>query len=276
MGRIIIRLIFVLLMIAIIALYVVDIVYNQVSPTKNLFRTISIFCICIVGLLKTRGSGRRSLDFYDTQYSEILKDAFVTQPFYRRKLLCAVRLYNENNIRKAIKYITDLKPLCQTGADHYAVNLFTALCFTDVGQYEPAERVYQQLINMSLQDSRIYSNMGQVQMKAGHAQKALQSYEHALEYDRNNAFAYNNIAQAHFQLYEFDKAIPFAEKALEINPKMHQAAALLAVIYSLENNQAKADKYFHIYVCAGKNPEKLRDTIKFYKANQSELEPEEQ
>ena len=274
MGKILLRIILVLLIMAIIAFYVYDLAWNHTPPTKNLFRTVSVVCICLAGLLRTRGPGRKSLKFYDLQFQEVLRDAFTTQPFWRNKLLCAVRLYNENKLNKAMKYLTELKPLCQTGADHYAINLFAALCLTDMGLYDQAERVYRQLINMGLEDSRMYSNMGHVQMQADHVAKALQSDERALEYDSSNAFAYNNIAQAHFQMFEFAEAVPFALKALEINPKMQQPATLLAIIYALENKQADAEKYFHIAVCSGKNPQELQEAIEYFRTNKPQTEPE--
>lgn len=275
MSKIILRIILVLLMLAIIALYVYDLAWNHTPPTKHLFRTMSIVFLCLAGLVRMKGPGRYSLKFYDAQFNEILRDAFTAQPFWRNKLLCAVRLYNENKLKKAIKYLSELKPLCQTGADHYAVNLFTALGLTDMHLYDQAEHVYRQLINMNLEDSRVYSNMGQVQMRTGNVEKALQSYERALEYDSGNAFAYNNIAQAHFQMYKFSEAIPFALKALEINPKMHQSASLLTVIYALEDNKTESDKYFHIAVCSGVNPQELQQTIEFFRINKPQNEPEE-
>ena len=272
MKKTILRIIFILLIIAIVSFYIYDLAVNHTEPTKHLFRTISIVCICCAGLLRTRGQGRKSLSFYDRKYDEILRNAFVAQPFWRKKLLCAVRLYDENKLTKSVKYLTELKPLCQTGEDHYAVNLFTALNFTDMQLYEHAERVYRQLINMNLENSRIYSNMGHVQMQSGDFNKALRSYERALEYDAGNAFAYNNIAQAHFQMHEFAEAIPFAMKALELNPKMHQASALLSIVYTLEGDQENSEKYFHIAICSGRDPKELQEAIDFYRSTKHTMD----
>lgn len=262
----IIRMLLFAIIIVMLVLYGYEIIVQHEPMTKHLFRTLSIICLCIASLIRTRGPGRKSLDYYDSQYSDILRDAFVQQPFWRNKLLCAVRLYNESNYDKALKYLADMKKRSQTGSDHYAVNLFAALCFTDIQLYDHAERLYRQLIEMGLEDSRTFSNMGHVQLKAGNQEKALQSYQRALEYDKNNAFAYNNIAQTYFQMREFTEAKEFAMKALEINPKMHQPATLLATISALEADNENYEKYSHIAVCNGMNPQKLRDTIAYFQS----------
>ena len=273
MKRNLIRILLVLVIIAIVGLYFYDLFVNHTEPTSNLFRTLSVVCICIAGLIRSfSDKSRRSLDFYDKQYPDILKDAFTSQPFWRNKLLCAVRLYNENNYDKALKYLLDLKHRCNSAQDHYAVNLFAALCFTDMKLYEHAQTIYQQLINMDIANSRIFSNLGNVQMKSGEHLKALQNYQHALYYDRDNAYAHNNIAQAHFQMHEFQEAIPYALKALEINPKLHQASALLAIIYTLLGDRENSEKYFHIAISSGRDPKDLKEAIEYYRTAQHTMD----
>ena len=274
MKKNLIRLFWILMILAVLSLYVYDVRVGSASPTQHLFRTLSIVFLCLAGLVRTGENRRQSLEFYDAQYPEILKDAFTSQPFWRKKLLCAVRLYNEGNYDKALKYLTDMKQRSQTPQDHYAVNLFAALCFTELGLYDHAERVYLQLVNADLATSRVYSNLGHVQMEKGEYQRALRNYQEALEYDRDNAYAYNNIAQAHFQMHEFDEAIPHALKALELKPKMHQASSLLAVIYTLKEDKENSEKYFHIAISSGRDPKELKEYIEYFRSAQHTLDKE--
>ena len=187
-------------------------------------------------------------------------------------MLCAVRLYNEDNNEKALKYLIDLKQRARTGEDHYAIDLFAALCFTDMELYEQSIQIYQHIISKGNANSRIFSNLGQVLLKTGEYQKALCNYEKALEYDRDNAFAYNNIAQAHFQMHELEKAISFAKKALDINPKMHQSSALLAIIYAILSDKENAGKYYHIAISSGRNPNELKEAIVYYRTAQNTMD----
>ncbi len=266
MKRLIIRVVLILVMVAVAVFYVYDIAVNRTPPTEHLFRTIAIECLCIASLIRTFGRQRKSLEFYATEYADILSGAFEDQPLWRNKLLCAVRLYNEDRCEKALKYLADLKERCHSGQDLYAVLLFGALCFTDLNADEQAMKLYQELINRELATSRVYSNLGQLQNRAGEYEKALQSYQYALDYDRDNAYAYNNIAQAHFQMHELEQAIPYAEKALEINPKMHQASTLLAIIYDLLDDRSNREKYFHIAISSGRDPKELKEAMAFYRS----------
>ena len=273
MKKWLLRGILILIILSILGLYIFELVVNKTEPTKYLFRALSVVCICCAGLIRSfNGEARRSLNFYDAQYREILQNAFVQQPFWRKKLLCAIRLYNEQRYDKALKYLWDLKERSQTAEDHYAVNLFAALCFTDMKIYPQAENIYQQLIFNELADSRIFSNLGHVQMQMGAEDKALINYEHALEYDRDNAYAYNNIAQAHFRMHDLEKAIPYALQALKLNPKLHPASSLLAIIYALLEDKENKEKYFHIAISNGKNPQELKQAIAYYLTAQSAAE----
>ena len=273
MKKIILRILLICIILSVIALYLYDLFVNNAPPTNNLVRMCCIILLSIVAFVRTfQVKRRRGLEFYELQYSEILSHAFQTQPFWKKKLLCAVRLYNENKYDKALDYLMDLKHRAETHEDHYATNLFVGLCFTDMGLYEHAAKVYEQSINMGIADSRVFSNLGHVEMKYGEYKKALRHYEVALEYDKKNAFAYNNIAQAHFQMHEFDEAIEFALKALEINPKMDHASTLLAITYTLLEDKENSEKYFHIAINSGRDPKEINDAIDYFRTAQHALD----
>lgn len=76
------------------------------------------------------------------------------------------------------------------------------------------------------------------------------------------------MAQEYFALHEFEKAISYANQSLEINPKFHNASTLLAVIYSLTGDKENAEKYSHIAITSGRDPESLKQTIAYYKSAQ--------
>lgn len=269
MKKIILRIFLVVLIIGMIGFYLYDLLINHTDPTKNLFRTLSVVCVCIAGLIRTFQLRRRQpLEFFSEQFGEILKDAFISQPFWRKKLLCAIRLFSEENYRKAIKYLQDLRQRAETKQDLYAVDLFAALSFHKLGFHDQSSKIYRHMISTCNADSRIFSNLGHVLSEMGEHEKALENYGYALSYDRNNAVAYNNMAQEYFALHEFEKAISYANQSLEINPKFHNASTLLAVIYSLTGDKENAEKYSHIAITSGRDPESLKQTIAYYKSAQ--------
>ena len=275
MKLIVIRVLLVLLIVAICGFYIYDLVVNDTEPTKNLFRTLSIVFLGLGGLVRTyTPKSRRSLSFYEEQYADIVKGAFLNCQPAKKKLLCAARFYDEGNYQKSSKYLSQLREKCKTKEDFYAVYLFAGLCFTDMGLYDLAQNAYNSLIHADIANSRVFSNLGHVQIRMGEYQKALQNYNHALEYDKNNAYAYNNIAQAHFDMHNFDEAIPNALKALEINPKMYQASTLLAIVYALTGDAANQEKYSHMAINSGRNPQELKEAIEYFRAAQATQEPE--
>ncbi len=261
--------IFAILIVVILAFYLGDIIVNSTSPKEHLFEMLSSLVICLGSVIKlvTADRTRKSLAFYETQYADILENSFKNAYWNRRKLLCAVRLYNEDRYKKALKYLHELQPRCQYRADEEGVGMFLALTYTDMACYEEAAQIYSKMIAGGICSSRIYSNLGHVYSKMGQYEDAIANMHLALQNDKRNAFAYQNLAALYFETYDFEKAIQYAKEALTINCKFRQAASLLAVIYSLQENQEEAKKYAHIAISAGENPIDIKMAIERYREN---------
>ena len=75
--------------------YIVDLIINNTPPTKNLFRTLAIVFVCLASIIRLLyNKGRRNLVSYESAYQKHIKDAFADRPFYKKKLMCAIRLYD--------------------------------------------------------------------------------------------------------------------------------------------------------------------------------------
>lgn len=266
-ARLIITAILVALIIASLAFYIVDVIVNKTPPTQNLFKALAATFICCGTLVKLYvKKGRRPLGYYESQYYEQIKNAFSYSPFYRKKLLCATRLYNEDNFGKALKYLSDLKQVCKTRDDLYAVGLFTALVLTDMGWENDAVVVYTSLIDMNITSSTIYGNLGNIYCHMGKHDDAIASLRLAIQNDDKNPAAYHNLARLYFDTYDFENAKEYALKALEINHKFRQSASLLAIVYSIENDKENAERYFHVALASGEDPSRLQQAIKRYQS----------
>lgn len=248
-------------------MYFVDIIVNNTPPMQNLFKALIAIFICGGALVKVFvKKGRRSLAFYESQYYKDIGTAFANAPLYRKKLLCAIRLYNEDNLGKALKYLGHLKQISKTRDDLYAVGLFTGLVFTDMGYAQDAIIVYNALINMNITSTTIYGNLGSLYSGMGNYDDAIACSRLAIQNDENNPAPYNNLARLYFDTYDFENAKNYALKALKINHKFHQSATLLAIIYSLENDKENFEKYSHISIAGGENPLRLQNIIKHYQS----------
>ena len=249
-----------------VAFYLVDIIVNNTSPTENLFRVLLTIIICINSLLcifaKTK---RHNLSYYEARYQEVLQGAFSNSPTHKNKLLRSIRLYNENNFKGAIRILLRLKLVCKTKEDLYAVGLFTALTFTDMGYKNDAIFVYNALIEMNAATSTVYGNIGLLYSEMGNYDDAIASLRLAVQNDEKNPAAYNNLANMYFDTYDLENAKKYALEALKINHKFRQSASLLAIIYSIENDEENTKKYFHIAKASGEDPVMLQKAINHYK-----------
>lgn len=245
--------------------YAVYGVMNGQALSELLPRAVIIVCGALASLFKMKGKdARRPLSFYEAQYSAQLKNAFARDSSSRKKLLCAIRLYNEDRFGKAINKLIKLTQKCNTAEDIYAVYIFLGLIFTDADMYPEALHAYQVIIDRGAADGEVYNNLGYVYTVTKDSENAISNYRQALRYDPKNAQAYHNIASIYFDAYRFDDAIEYLNKALECAPNMRQALALLAVIYSKLEKKEEADKYFHMAVAQGHNAEALKAAIKRY------------
>lgn len=258
----------ILLIIATVAFYVIDVTVYDNDIAKNLPRMLVILgseIICLVRLLF--GSGRRrNLAFYESEYAREIEGAFKDEYMNKKKLLCAIRLYNEDKLEKAAKYLISLKPLCKTREDVKAVGLFLALVLTDMGLGADAVTVYEQMIQMNAVSSTVYSNLGNLYSGLGNYDRAIANMHLAIQNDEENPYAYHNLAKLYFDNFDFDNAERYALIAMEKNRKLQPAANLLAIIYAIKNDEENSAKYSHIAVCSGTDPQKLKRAIERYRA----------
>ena len=265
-----------LLILGMVAFYVYDVIWLKTPFTKNLFRTIAILCLLLGTLLKLiKGSGRKSLDLYEKAYSDELGYAFKNKPLQRKKLLCACRLHNESNYRKALKYLFQLLREAEFERDSIPVLLFIALCYTDAGFADEAIKVYYDLLKIDPNNARVHSNLGGLFISEGDFETALKHYNRSIELKPNNYYAYINRANYYFRINEYDNAISDAKQALEFKNNGIEAASLLTVIYALQGDESNKKIYYHIAITSGKKPEDLNDAVKYF-LNENNIQSEEE
>lgn len=254
-----------LLIICIVVFYIYDVTYNNTPVMQNLFRTVSLVLVLLVTVIRVfYNKRRRSLDFYEKSYEKELGYAFKNKPFNRKKLLCATRLYNESNYDKALKYLFQLNKEVENEHDAVPVLLFAALCYTDMGLNEAAIKIYYKLLEIDCRNEQVHSNLGLLYTDEGNYDMALKHYNESIKCKPGNYYAYVNRASCYFKQKDYPNAIKDAEKALEFRNNGHEAASLLAIIYALQGDRENKEKYAHIYLVCGKNPDDLKNAIEHY------------
>ncbi|MBQ6824182.1 MAG: DUF1963 domain-containing protein [Clostridia bacterium] len=257
------------LMAGVIALYLVEIFVQGISPLEHLPRFALIFLGMVLALVRLLTASSAPCPNYEKHFARELDGAFIAEPAARKKLLKAVRFYNEDKMVKAVKLLNKLQP--RAARDQDAVLMFKALCYTDL--HYPAEAVncYKELLEVKPHNSTAWSNMGMQYQALGLHDKAEESYRKAVECDPQNPYAHNNLAGLCYRRYACAEAKEHAHRALELNGNLHQAASLLALLYAAEGEQEKSERYFHQAVAAGKKAEELRAAIERVSFDRREL-----
>jgi|GEM_PF-1191626 len=273
--RIVVTVILILLIVASIAFFVADILIAGTPPTENLFKMLAAVFICIGSLVRlyARGGSRGgSLEFYASQYKDILGDAFADSSLDRSRLLHAVKLYNQDDYGRALKILRDMTGRCKTRDDLYAVKLFLALTLTDMGLVREAEETYRQLIAEGLATSTVYGNLGHLYSALGRHDDAVANLRLAIQNDPKNPYPYQNLAKLCFDSFDLEGAKEYAHAALEVDQKFRLSASLLALVYSIEEDEENAEKYRHISISCGEDPVKLDKAIARYRSDFAERE----
>ena len=254
-----------LVIISAVVLAIIDIIDGGME-LRDVLRCIAIIGLAAMGIerIYTGPGPKRSLAFYEREYADKIKDAFSDSKENRRKLLVAIRYYNEDKLKEAMETLSRLKRVCKKESDFYAVWLFSALTLTDAGLREEAVLEYNSLLDMNISSTTVYGNLGSLYSSLGKYDDAIRSLRLSLQNDDRNPAAYQNLAKLYFDNYDFEMAERCALQALSINHKMRQPATLLAVVYSMRGDTENAQKYSHIAISSGEDPATLKSVIARY------------
>lgn len=266
MQRKILISILVFLILGIIALYVYDVAVLKNDPQENLMKSVVVFSSLVLSLIRMIKGRPNNLAFFENAYREEINKAFEEDKNLRKKLVSATRDFNDGNIKKAVKKLSFLLEKANTVYDKCAVKLFFALCMEECERYDLTVSWYLSLLEDNPYHTIALNNLSALYNKTGNNKLAVKYGKMSINAAPDNAFAYANVASAYFDDYDLKNAEEFALKALGLKSDLKEAASLLAIIYSIENNLEKAQKYSHIAVASGEDAEKLEDAIDGYKS----------
>ena len=259
----IIRVIAVLLIVAGVGLWGYGVLVNGEKPTENLLRTAIIALSGVSVLLKTFPK-RRALSEYASAFRKELGNAFEGDAKLREKLLEAVRLFDEDKNRAALKELDELCQEARTRDEIYAVGLFTALCQQDLGLIDAAIATYEETAAKGAETSQLYSNLGILYGEEA-PEMALAAYKKAIQLDPENPMPHNNVGALMLRLGEYDTAGQAAANAIELNPNQHQAWTTLAIVTAIQGDGEHSEKCIRKAVECGQGEAALRGAIAHYK-----------
>ena len=257
----------VLFAVILIGIFVWGVITGESSFSKAFPRVAVTLASSVVALVRLNsGAGRRlSLDMMEASYKEEIGDAFSDRPALRKKLLCALRLYNESDYSKAMKYLVYLLKRSEGASEYTTVVFFIALCYTDAGVYPDAIHAYKKILEVEPSMAVAHSNLGLLYEGLGEYDRALESFGMSIAYKRDNYYAYTNRAGCYFKMGEDALAREDALRALELKNNGREAAGLLYILCSLAGDVEGKDKYLRIAVGAGASREALDFAVESYR-----------
>lgn len=258
------KIINIIILIAVIAIAAYEIGF-AVEGDRSAKTVLKVAFVIIVWELSMLGIKRKrsALDYriYEDKYREIIRDAFKNDKKSYRKLMSAIRLYNEDKYDEEIKILDRLKSSCISSHDTSAVLMFKALGLAEKKLYNEAISVYQELLKYDNMNSKAWSNLGYNYTLVNNSQAALEAYENALRYDGSNPYAYTNMANYYIKSGEPEKALEYSLKAIELDNQIYQAMSAASMAYAYLGDRENAMKYCKMYGVNGGDVKMLKSKV---------------
>jgi Flp pilus assembly protein TadD len=120
------------------------------------------------------------------------------------------------------------------------------------GNYQAAEKQYQQILATDRNNLDALSNLGVVYFRIGRIRSAESTLKKALALAPNDDFVLTTLGIVHYRQSRFDDALLELRKAIEINPNSATAHNYLGITASQKGRQEEAEK--EILQAIAKNP----------------------
>lgn len=254
-----------MILLGLVAAATIALLYYQGFVTReltssNMTKGLLILAGLILAMFRKPRKGRATKADYKAAYGHLIGNAFSDDPKLEKLLYKALDDFNNSRYPAALKKLEELRVASPKSADRFTVTFFSALCYSRMGNFEEAIRLYSSALTIR-EHSTVSSNMGNCYLEMGKPQEALECFHRVLRADNANPNALNNIAQLYIQLGEYEDALEYAKAALEINAKMPQALNAMAICYAMLDYSEESENYFRRAVACGSDGKSLRAYI---------------
>lgn len=222
------------------------------------------FGVYFARLFTANRTKQKSLGFYENFYLNDIGDAFKDSVSDRKKLLIALRLYNQDDAKKSINMLKKLLKKCKTDEEFKVVFLFIARNYDDQGLYNMALAYYKKILEIDSTDKSANNNIGTIYMAVKNYDKAIEYFNNAVRFSPDYVCGYNNLSSVYVRIGEFDKAIEYAQRALAIDPNYLLSIKNLAVCYGVVNDTENMEMYIKKAVDLGADKEQIEKAIDYY------------
>lgn len=143
----------------------------------------------------------------------------------------------QNNLPDAIE---KLKKAIQLSGNDSLLYTKLAGIYSEIGEYDKALAAYSKASELKPDDAFIYISIGSIYETQGKYNQALAAYKKAMQIFPEYKYNYLNIANAQYQLKDYKAATATYEKFLEIYPQHREARENIAASYLILDKPEKA------------------------------------
>lgn len=208
---------------------------------------------------------KQYLDKIESLYADKLGNSFISDQKARRILVRGVADFHENQYESCLARLAQLGTRCKVPKDRQVILFFSAACHKGLGRLDQAIACYEDVLRITPGYSSALSNLSLIYIDLGQYEQALPYARRAVECDPKNPYAAHNLASIQFNVFERAKAKKSAMDALKLMPQFKQPAALLALIYAVENNDSKEEYFTKMAIGLGQNESDLIASKQYYK-----------
>lgn len=192
------------------------------------------------------------------------KDAFTDDSQISKDYQSAVNDFLTGKPKAAMAKLEKLAPQCTGDAQRYAVAIVKALIYSKENRHDRAIVEYNRAVVIN-PSSHLTIAIGACHQRLGELDKAIDSYEFALELDPRNIQARSALATACVANGDYDFALDNAELALELDANHASSLATCAICHGLLGQPTLREEYTAKAEAQGYSRKKIDETIKALK-----------
>jgi Flp pilus assembly protein TadD len=139
---------------------------------------------------------------------------------------------------------TTLEDILQQDPNHVPAMINLARAYIDLQQYDKAEKVILDAVEMDSSNAAARRVKGRVMQSTGDMERAISSYRESIELESRNPYAYNNLGLIYIRQQRYRDAIPLLEKAVEQKEDITFFHNNLGIAYEGNGDLMQAEQSF--------------------------------
>lgn len=232
---------------------------GAINPTTMIAMAVGFFLIMLLVRPK-QAAPKPAAELEKEILGDYAADAFAEDPQLAAKFQAALKDYRGSMPKAALNKLQKLAPLCSAEKDVYAVAMASALIQTALNNHNGAIKEYVRALSLH-QDGNLAMKLGSSYQRVGELDKAIDSYEFALDLNPELTEARTKLATAMVADHRFNLGLKHALTVLEKDENNDSALATAAICSALLGDSDGYQQYLEKAVANGYKKDKITQTV---------------